>query len=112
MATFNWVISTLEYDIQPVDMDGAVVIAHWRCNADQVEGTGDQAVTYTASAYGTCGFSPDPSAVGYVPYADLTEAEVLGWCWADGVDKDAIETSLQANIDGQIDPVTANGVPW
>ena len=112
MTTFNWVISTLEYDIQPADMDGAVVIAHWRCNADQVEGTGDQAVTYTASAYGTCGFSPDPSAAGYVPYADLTEAEVLGWCWADGVDKDATETSLQANIDGQIDPVTANGVPW
>ena len=112
MATFNWVISTLEYDIQPVDMDGAVIIAHWRCNADQVEGTGDQAVTYTASAYGTCGFSPDPSAAGYVPYADLTEAEVLNWCWTDGVDKDATETSLQANIDGQIDPVTANGVPW
>ena len=78
----------------------------------QVEGTGDQAVSYNATSYGTCGFSPDPTAPGYVPYADLTEAEVLGWCWADGVDKDAIETSLQANIDGQIDPVTANGVPW
>ena len=49
---------------------------------------------------------------GLSPHADLTEAEVLGWCWTDGVDKDEIETSLQANIDGQIDPVTANGVPW
>mgnify|MGYP003658715713 CR=1 FL=1 len=112
MATYTWVISTLEYDLQPENMDGAVVTAHWRCNADEVVGTGDEAVTYSSTSYGTCGFSPDPSASGYVPYADLTEAEVLGWCWAEGIDKDAIEASLQEIINGEIDPVTANGVPW
>jgi hypothetical protein len=93
-------------------MDGAVIVAHWRVNAEETTGEGDDAVTYTASSYGTCGFSPDPEAPGYVPYADLTEAEVLGWCWSDGVDKDATEASLQANIDLQINPVTASGVPW
>ena len=108
MTTFDWVISTLEYDVQPSDMDGAVVIAHWRCTATQTEGE----VTYSATSYGTCGFSPDPSAEGYVPYADVTEAQVLDWIWADGVDKDATETSLQANIDLQLNPVTASGVPW
>jgi hypothetical protein len=108
MTTFNWTIATLEYDLQPSDMDGAVIVAHWRVNAEQVDGDN----TYTASSYGTCGFSPDPSAPGYVPYADLTETEVLGWCWSDGVDKDATEASLQANIDLQINPVTASGVPW
>jgi hypothetical protein len=40
MATFNWVISTTEYDLQPADMDGAIIVAHWRCNAEQEnEGT-------------------------------------------------------------------------
>ena len=112
MTTFNWTIATLEYDLQPSDMDGAVIVAHWRVNAEETTGEGDDAVTYTASSYGTCGFSPDPSAPGYVPYADLTETEVLGWCWSDGVDKDATEASLQANIDLQINPVTAAGVPW
>ena len=112
MTTFNWTIATLEYDLQPPDMDGAVIVAHWRVNAEETTGEGDDAVTYTASSYGTCGFSPDPEAPGYVPYADLTETEVLGWCWSDGVDKDATETSLQANIDLQINPVTASGVPW
>jgi hypothetical protein len=34
------------------------------------------------------------------------------WCFADGVDKDSIEASLQASIDAQINPVTASGVPW
>jgi hypothetical protein len=104
-ATFNWVISTTEYDLQPADMDGAIIVAHWR-------GTGDDAVTYSASSYGTAGFSPDPSSPDYTPYADVTESQVLDWVWADGVDKDATETSLQANIDAQINPVTASGVPW
>ena len=112
MTTFNWTIATLEYDLQPSDMDGAVIVAHWRVNAEETTGEGDDAVTYTASAYGTCGFNPDPEAPGYVPYADLTEVEVLGWCWSDGVDKDATEANLQANIDLQINPVTAAGVPW
>jgi hypothetical protein len=58
------------------------------------------------------GFSPDPTAPDYTPYADVTEQQCLDWCFADGVDKDSIEASLQANIDGQINPVTASGVPW
>jgi hypothetical protein len=41
----------------------------------------------------------------------LIEADVIGWVQAD-VDQDAIEASLQANIDGQITPATATGTPW
>jgi len=111
MTTFNWTIQTLEYDLQPSDMDGAVITAHWRVNAEETTGEGDDAVTYTASSYGTCGFSPDPSAEGYVPYADLTQETVLGWVY-DSVDKDATEASLQSNIDLQVNPVTAAGIPW
>ena len=69
-------------------------------------------MTYSATNYGTAGFTPDPSSSDYVPYDDITEDMALGWCWADGVDKDAIEASLQANIDGQINPTQAAGVPW
>jgi len=111
MATFNWTISTLERDLLPENMNGAVVVAHWRCNAEQTEGTGDDAVTYNASSYGTCGFTPDPNSPDYIAYADLTEADVIGWVQAD-VDQDVIEASLQLDIDGQITPATANGVPW
>lgn len=108
MADFNWVISTTEYDLQPESMDGAIIVAHWRCNASQDSG----GTVYSATSYGTCGFSPDPSAPGYTPYSQVTEQQCLDWCFADGVDKDAIEASLQANIDAQINPVTASGVPW
>ena len=81
-------------------------------NAEQTVGTGDDAVTYYATRYGTCRFTPDPESGDYTPYADVTEADVLGWCWADGVDQTEIEASLQAQIDLQITPTTGEGVPW
>ena len=102
MAT--WTISTLESNTA----DGGVIVAHWRVTDSET--VGDD--TYSASAYGTASFTYDASADDFVPYADLTEAVVLGWCWADGVDKDAVEASLTANIEEQKNPVTEAGVPW
>ena len=107
MATV-WQISQMERTLD----DNGVIVAHWRANASETVGTGDDAVTYSATNYGTAGFTPDPSSSDWVAYDDITEDLALGWCWADGVDKDAIEASLQANIDAQINPVTASGVPW
>ena len=103
-ATFNWTISTLERELS----DGGVIVAHWRCSASEDSGED----TFTASVYGTCGFTYDPSSPDFVPYDQLTEEQVLGWVWNDGVDKDATETALQAKIDAQITPTTADGVPW
>jgi len=99
MAT-TWTISTLERTLA----DGGVTVAHWR--ATDVDGD------YSASSYGTCGFSPDPSDPSFVAYDSLTEAEVLQWCWDNGVDKDAIEASLAAKIESDKNPTQANGVPW
>jgi len=109
-TTFTWTISTLERDLIG-DLAGGVIVAHWRVNAEQTEGTGDDAVSYSASSYGTCSFTPDPTSPDYIAYDDLTEADVIGWVQAD-VDQDAIEASLQANIDEQITPATATGTPW
>ena len=108
-ATFNWTISTLERDLLPEDMNGAVVTSHWRVTAEQIDG--DE--TYTATSYGTQGYTPDPSAEGYIAYDDLTEADVLGWLWAQSEDwKADMEASLQAQIDAKITPSQAAGVPW
>ena len=105
MAT--WTIATLESNTA----DGGVTVAHWRCNAEETVGTGDDAVTYTASSYGTCGFSPDALADGFVAYADLTEADVLAWVWNE-VDKDSTEASLTARIEADKNPVSTTGTPW
>jgi len=92
--------------------DGGVVVCHWRANASETVGTGDDAVTYSATSYGTAGFSPDPSSSDYVPYDSITEEVALDWCFANGVNKDAIEASLAANIEAQKNPTQASGVPW
>jgi hypothetical protein len=106
MAT--WTISTLER----ATADGGVLIAHWRVSESETVGTGDDAVTYSASSYGTCGFEPDASAEGFIAYSDVTEANVLDWCWANGVDKDSIEASLAVQIEADKNPTQATGVPW
>lgn len=104
-ATMNWTISTMERELS----DGGVIVAHWRCTASETVGED----TFSASSYGTCGFTYDASAPDFTPYADLTEATVLGWVWdqADGW-KDDVEAALQAKIDADKAPTTANGVPW
>ena len=101
MAT--WTIANLERDIAT----GGVQVAHWRVT--ESETVGDD--TFTASAYGTVGFTPDASADDFVAYDSLTEEVVMGWVHAD-VDKDATEAALTANIEGQKNPVSADGMPW
>jgi len=95
----TWTISTLERELS----DGGVVVAHWRATA--VDGD------FSASSYGTCGFTPDPSSSDWVDYDSISEELALSWCWSE-LDKDAIEASLSANIDAQKNPTQASGVPW
>ena len=97
MTTTTWKITQTDYLVA----DGFITTAHWTATA--VDGV------YSASAYSTCGFA---AATPAIPYASVTEAEVLDWCWANGVDKDATEASLAEQIELQKAPVTATGVPW
>jgi len=101
MAT--WAISTLERNTA----DGGVTVAHWRVSEEETVGEN----TYSASSYGTVGFTPDASAEGFIAYDSLDEATVLGWVQAE-VDQDAIEAALTANITEQKAPVTSTGTPW
>lgn len=101
MAT--WTISTLERNTA----DGGVTVAHWRVTEEETVGDN----TYSASSYGTVGFTPDASAEGFIAYGVLVEDTVLNWVW-EQLDKDAIEAALTANIAEQKNPVTADGVPW
>jgi len=105
MAT--WTIANLERNLA----DGGVTVAHWRVTESETVGTGDDAVTHTASSYGTVGFTPDASASDFVAYDSLTESTVLGWVQAE-VDQSATEAALTANIAGQKNPVSADGMPW
>ena len=97
--TYTWTIANLERNTA----DDGVTIAHWRC-----EGTDG---THTASSYGTTSHEPDPSAAGFIAFADLTEADVLGWVHA-AVGKDDIEQAIADKIDALANPVSSTGLPW
>jgi hypothetical protein len=105
MAT--WTIENLERNVA----DGGVTVAHWRVTETETVGEGDDAVTYSASSYGTVSFTPDASADGFIAFDALTEANVLGWVYEE-VDQAETEAALAADIAGQKTPVTTDGVPW
>jgi hypothetical protein len=93
----TWTISQLDRQTS----DGYVTTAHWQATA--VDGE------HSASIYNTCSWSDGTPTVDY---ADLTQEQVLGWIWANGVDKDATEAALAAQIELKKNPVQATGVPW
>ena len=101
--TILWLIERLL--CKPVEGSNTdvVITADWRCN-----GTDE---TYSGTCYGSCSFAP-PSG-SFTPYEDLTQEQVLSWCFANGVDQTAIEANVTAQIQNQINPpVIALPLPW
>ena len=101
MSTTNtWKIAQLERETA----DGYVFTAHYTVDANDG--------TYSAGAYGSVGLEKPETLV---PFADLTEEQVVGWVKAaiGGDDKVAeIEAALQAQLDEQAAPTKATGTPW
>ena len=103
MTTFTTTITSM-YTLDTPD-PGYVVNALW-----QVTGVSGE---YTASIGGNTQFSSADQVGPVVPYADLTEAIVIGW-----IPESAI-TSAQQCVQGQLDsmanpPVSpeAQPLPW
>ena len=99
-TTFTWNIANLERETS----DGYVYTAHYTVNAADD--------TYSSGgAYGSLGLERGDTLV---PFADLTEATVVGWVkeklTAEKVTE--IEAALQAQLDEQRQPTKAGGLPW
>ena len=108
-ATITWVIEWMQCVPQEGQLTDVVITAGWRCNgAETANGT-----DYTSTVYGTCSFSQPAEGGSFTPYADLTQDQVLGWCWANGVDQAATEAAVKGQIDNQISPpVIQPPLPW
>ncbi len=97
---YNWTVTQCDR----LTSDGFIFCAHWTASATDGE--------FTSSIYSTCTFTQPENNVDLTPYDEVTEQDVLGWCWADGVDKAATEAALAENIALQKNPPVAAGVPW
>ena len=111
--TNTWSVS----DMTHKDSDGGVFLVYWSLTA-QSDGT----PSYSAQEGGKLRCTADPSASDYIAYADLTEADVLGWVYNSLIEGDEtaaeakarVEANRTAKVQGQIDraATTASGVPW
>ena len=100
-TTITWNIAQLERHAA----DGIVFTAHYTVDANDG--------TYSAGAYGSIGLEHPEGNV--IPYSDLTPEIVIGWVQEKlgGTEKvDEIQAALQAQIDQQRTPTTAQGMPW
>lgn len=106
-ATITWAIQWMQCKPTEGSYTDVVVTAGWVCNGSQVSG----AETYTGSVFSICSF-PMPEGT-FTPYDQLTEQQVLGWCWANGVDQTTTEAAVQGQIDNQINPpIIQPPLPW
>lgn len=97
--TSTWKIAQLERETA----DGYVYTAHYT--------VGVKDDTYSAGAYGSIGLER-PDAL--IPYADLTEEQVIGWVKeALGSEKVLqIGEALLKQLEEQRNPTKAAGLPW
>ena len=111
--TTTWSVNNMTHK----DSDGGVFLVYWSLNAQS-----DGNSSYSANAGGKLDCTADPSASDYIAYADLTEADVLGWVYSSLIEGDETaaeakarnEAKLTAKVQDQIDRAAANstGVPW
>ena len=111
MITINWIIERLLVKPTEGSLTDVMITADWRCNGTETTGTGDDEKTYSGTCFGSASFQPPTE--NFTPYPDLTQDQVLGWCYANGVDQTAIEANVTQQINDQINPpVIAPPLPW
>ena len=99
----QWQVSTMERTLTDGALSDVVTTLHWQCTDSDGEHHG--------RCYGTVGLAAPGS---FTPYADITEAEAIGWCKSALGDDQvaAYEDSVNSQIDQQKNPTQAAGVPW
>jgi hypothetical protein len=103
MTTLSWIIERLLVKPTEGTLTDVVITADWRCN-----GTDGP---YSGTCYGSCSFAPPTGS--FTPYEDLTQQQVLDWCFSNGVDQAAIEANVSLQIENQINPpIIAPPLPW
>ena len=108
--TFTWSVK----DMHKVTATGAVYKVEWSCSGvdADTEVSHSRSGSYLHTDSDGEQATPDHTAAGFTPYADLTEADVLAWCKADGVGAEH-EALITSNITNKIAAqVNSTGMPW
>ncbi len=107
MTDFKWVIAALNCAVESDGLPNVINVIHWRYQATQVDGD----KTYFADTYGASSVG-QPNPQNFIPYEDVTEAEVIGWL-EEILPVEAMQLALENNIALQINPVEVTlPLPW
>lgn len=102
-----WIIEWMRAKPAEGSLTNVVIEAGWRCNG-AAENSGN---AYTGTIYGSVSFGQLGGS--FIEYDNLTQDDVLAWVWASGIDKEATEAAVQAQIDAQINPpIVQPPLPW
>jgi len=111
MTTIVWQIEQMSCYPQEAGQTDVVFSAAWRVNGvDDTSGT-----PLYATVYGSQSVSPYDGTTPFTPYADLTQAQVVGWVQsAMGAEQvAAINASIEQQIENQVNPpVVTPPLPW
>ena len=113
MATFNWKVLSVDCYPQKDNLTNVIYIIYWQCVGEQ-DG-------YTAALERNTKVNCDPD--NFIPFDQLTEAQVLGWVWdAEAYKvrnqpavtvKTATELEIQNMLNVQINPPVISPIlPW
>lgn len=94
----KWIINEMVCLKQDGDLKDFVVNVNWTRNAKETINEKE----YQANDYGSILFSKD-NVTNFIPYEDLTYEIVCGWLDA-SIDVEALDLSLDAQIENQINP--------
>lgn len=122
-ATFNWTVQSMSSYPQYAGETDVVFMVSWTCTG--VESSGG--TEYTNSYFGTTAVTYEAGSP-YIPYDQLTEAQVIGWVQAvldapvldpatntmvPGHGVADVEATVQTAINNQINPpVVYLPLPW
>ena len=108
--TFTWSVN----DMHKVTETGAVYKVEWSCSGVDADTkvSHSRSGSYLHTDSDGVQATPDHTASDFKAYADLTEADVLAWCKADGVGAKA-EARITSNITNKIAAqANSTGMPW
>jgi len=114
MLTYTWKINSLsKQDCLTSGLNDIVVQTHW-------ERKGTDAQNNSGTYYGALSFNlNDIDPNNFIPYEELTEADVLGWVQTSINNRENYQAQIDIEIQKQIDLithpitiVTAAELPW
>jgi hypothetical protein len=100
---YRWKILGLRVKPQEGEFNNVVAIVHWACFGEEED--------HGAACYGTMSFSVGDS---FVEFENLTQEQVLEWCYSNGIPKADVEAIVAKALINKVDKFAVQDKvpPW